>query len=158
MLSFQLQNTSYLTLPNIIAHITVTCVHLLFVQRLIFFYFYWIFFITIVSPYTAPQQSPHCYPYPWVLFPFCSIPLPSHIPPPAVILLSIYESVPIFLVSSVCSSDSTYDWNHVIFVFSDWLISLSIMFSSSIYTVLKGKLFFFIPLSKWVVFHCVNVS
>ena len=33
--------------------------------------------------------------------------------PLAVILLSIYESVPIFLVSSLCSLDSTYEWNHV---------------------------------------------
>ena len=40
--------------------------------------------------------------------------------PLAVILLSIYGSVPIFLVSSICSLDSTYDWDHTVFVFL-WL-------------------------------------
>ena len=45
-------------------------------------------------------------------------------PPPsnpwAVILLSIYKSVCIFLAGSVCSLDFTYEWNHMIFVFL-WL-------------------------------------
>ena len=41
------------------------------------------------------------------------------------------------------------------FSFSDWLISLSIMFSRSIYTVTNGKIFFFHY--GQVVFHCVNV-
>ena len=58
-------------------------------------------------------------------------------------LLSIYESVPIFLVSSVCELDSTHEWNHRVFVFSDWLISLSITSSRSIHTVTKGKIFYF---------------
>ena len=31
--------------------------------------------------------------------------------PTAVILLSIYESISIFLLSSVCSLDFTYEWN-----------------------------------------------
>ena len=41
------------------------------------------------------------------------------------------------------------------FSFSDWLISLSIMFSRSIYTVTNGKIFFFHY--GQVVFHCVNI-
>ena len=40
--------------------------------------------------------------------------------PTAVSLLSIYESVSLLLVSSVCSLDSTYEWNHMVFVFL-WL-------------------------------------
>ena len=38
----------------------------------------------------------------------------------AVLLLSIYESVSILLVSSVCSLDSTNEWNPMIFLFL-WL-------------------------------------
>ena len=40
--------------------------------------------------------------------------------PPAVICCLIYESVSVLLVSSVCSLDSTYEWNHMEFVFL-WL-------------------------------------
>ena len=46
--------------------------------------------------------------------------------PRAVSLFSISEFVSILLVSSVCSLDSTCEWNHMAFVFSDWFISLSI--------------------------------
>ena len=52
--------------------------------------------------------------------PFCSIPPPPNRPPTNCHLLSIYESVPIFLVSSVCSLDPTYEWDHMVFV-SVWL-------------------------------------
>ena len=49
---------------------------------------------------------------------FPSIPLPASIPSPRVIsLLSIYESVSILLISSVCLLDSTYEGNHMVFVF-----------------------------------------
>ena len=68
-----------------------------------------------------------------------SLPAPTQ----AVRLLSFYESVSILLVSSVCSFESTYEWNHRCLSFSDWLISLSIMFSRPIHTVAKGKIFFF---------------
>ena len=70
----------------------------------------------LVPLYNLPQ-SPHCCPSSLVLFPFCSIPPSPHLPTIAVILLSIYESLSIFFVSSVCSSDSTYKWNHMAFVF-----------------------------------------
>ena len=54
------------------------------------------------------------------LFPFCSIPLFPNWHPRAVSLLSIYESVSVFLVSSVYLLDSTYEWNHMVSVFF-WL-------------------------------------
>ena len=62
-------------------------------------------FIPIILPSTL--QSPHCYPCPWAPSPFCSIPLPPHLPNTCH-LLSIYESVSILLVSSVCSLESTW--------------------------------------------------
>ena len=55
-------------------------------------------------------------------------PIPS--PTLTDILLSIYASVSISLLSSICSLDSTYERNHMVLPFSDWLISLSVMFSS----------------------------
>ena len=53
---------------------------------------------------------------------------------------ALYESVSILLLSSICSLDSTYEWNRM--SFSDWFISLSIMFSRSIQAITKGKIFF----------------
>ena len=52
----------------------------------------------------------------------------------------------IFLISVSLSSvfsDSTYKWNNTIFVFSVWIISLSIMLSSSIQDVANSKICFF---------------
>ena len=74
--------------------------------NVIFITFFPLPFIPLIP--LSPQQSPHCCPCPRVLFPFCSIPPPLSPYPLAVIPLSIYESVPIFTVSSVCSLDSTY--------------------------------------------------
>ena len=61
----------------------------------LWFNLYCIFLHYYSVPYTSlPQQSPHCR----VLFPFCWIPPSPNWapPPPAVILLSIYESAPIY--------------------------------------------------------------
>ena len=43
-----------------------------------------------------------------------------HLNPQSCHLLSVYEPVSILLVSSVCSLDSTYEWNYKVFVFL-WL-------------------------------------
>ena len=43
----------------------------------------------------------------------------------------------------------------MVFVFPDWLISLNIMFSRSIHTVIKGRIF--LLFYSWVVFHCANI-
>ena len=70
------------------------------------FYLYCIFslpFSFFITP--SPQQSSHYCPRPWVLF--AQSFHPSVPPLLAGILLSISESVPIFLVSSICSLDST---------------------------------------------------
>ena len=49
--------------------------------------------------------------------------------------------------------DSTYKWEHIVFVFFCLLISLSIMPSRSIH-VTKGRIFFF---NGWIIFQCVCV-
>ena len=67
--------------------------------NLIFIVFFPLPFTSLIPP--TPQQSPHCCPCPWVLFPFCSVPPPlnSPLPPPTSCqLLSIYESVSVLLV------------------------------------------------------------
>ena len=81
-------------------------------------------------------------PSPWVLFPFCSIP-PSLTSP----YTSCHSALHLWVCThfpcqSVCSLNSTHEWNHMVFVFL-WLISLSIMFSRSIHTISEGKIFFF---------------
>ena len=51
-------------------------------------------------------------------FSFLLNPATPNFPPPlAAILLSTYESVPIFLVSAVYSLDPTYECNHMVFAF-----------------------------------------
>ena len=52
-----------------------------FFKCFMYFYYHWV-------PY-IPLQSAHSCPCPWVLFPFCSIPLPPTLPSLAVILLSM---------------------------------------------------------------------
>lgn len=51
-----------------------------------------------------------------------------------------YESVSILLVILFCSLEYTFKWN-LIFVFSDWTILLTIIFSRSIHAVAKNKIF-----------------
>ena len=113
----------------------------------IFFQFFIVFIsITIYYPVllyplflaiTTPS-SMSMYPFSFLLHPSTLYP-----PPPLLLSCSLYMSLSIFLVSSVCSSDSTYEWNYVVFVFLRLAFSLNIMFSSSIHTVAKGKTFFF---------------
>ena len=114
-------------------------------------YFFPLPFSPLIAPAITTLLSVSMSPFAFLLNSFMMRPLSPSL---AVILLSIYASVPIFLRSSVSSLDSTYEWNHIIVSFSDWLISLSIMFSRSIHTVAKGKILFFflcpksIPLCK----------
>ena len=112
--------------------------YFLFIWSLLYFFHY-----HLVSLYPCPPAIPTLLsmsvsPFSFLLNPSTRLP-----PSPTIChLLSIYESVPIFLVSSVCSLDSTYEWIIWYLSFSDWLISLSIMFSRTIHTVAKGKIFF----------------
>ena len=74
----------------------------------------------------------------------------------------LYISICLFLFSSVCSFIyvcflySTYEWNHIVFVFFVCLISqLRLMDSQGPSMLLQGQ--DFIPFYGWVVFHCVCV-
>ena len=74
----------------------------------------------------------------------------------------LYISICLFLFSSVCSFIyvcflySTYEWNHIVFVFFVCLISqLCLMDSQGPSMLLQGQ--DFIPFYGWVVFHCVCV-
>ena len=75
-------------------------------------------------------------------------------PPPRAVSLSMSLSFFCLLVQFV---HSIPHMSEIIWYlpFSDWLISLSIMFSRSIHTVTKGKIFFFFFYIR-VIFHCVN--
>ena len=78
------------------------------------FLFYCIFSITIYpSCILFLWQSPHYYPCPWVLFPFCSIPPPPNLPTQCC-QHTLYLWVSVLLFSSL---DSIYEWNHMVFVF-----------------------------------------
>ena len=88
------------------------------------FNIYCIFSPLPFSPLIPPsfQQSTHHCLCPWVLFPFLLKPSAPYAHPPHLSyhLLSICESVPVFLISSGWSLDYTYKWNHMVFVFP-WL-------------------------------------
>ena len=84
--------------------------------------FYFILFIYFYSVFFHYHLVPlYCCPCPWVLFPFCWILPPSKLSPTHNSChLALYGPVSILLVSSVCSLDSIYEWNHMLFVFL-WL-------------------------------------
>ena len=96
----------------------------------VFYIIFYCFFFPL--PFTPPYILFHFHPpLPntvdhvqglfFTFFLFCSILPPPQSPQPiAVILLPIYESVSILLVSSVCSLDSTHEWNYMVFAFL-WL-------------------------------------
>ena len=48
----------------------------------------------------------------------------------------------VFILFCLCIWDSTYRWDHTVFVFL-WLISLSVILSRLIYVVANGKISFF---------------
>ena len=56
-----------------------------FFLRLIYFlitlFLQYFFHYHLVPLYSHPQQSPHCFLCPWVLFPFCPIPPVPNLPP-----------------------------------------------------------------------------
>ena len=110
-------------------------------------------FISLISPSPTPTPSNHhtLVHESFFLFAQSLHLLPS---PPLSCHPALYESVFILLVSSVCSLDSTYEWNDMVFVFLWLAYSLSIMFSRPIHTVAKVKLSSFYG---QVVFHCIDV-
>ena len=119
---------------------------------LIFIVFFLLRCSALIPPAITTLVSVSMRAFACLLNPSTTYPLPPSL---AVILLSVYESVPIFHVSSVSSlilHVSEIIW---CLFFSVWLIFFSIMFSVSIHTVTTGKIFFFflwpsnIPLYKW---------
>ena len=79
------------------------------------------------SSTTSQPSSPsnHCCLCPWVFlfcFPFLLNPSTPVLPArnPTSYQPALYKSVSILLVSSFCSSDFTYEWNHIVLVFL-WL-------------------------------------
>ena len=133
---------------NIIMHISVTLrekIELVTLKTFLvcfshesFLYFFPLPFSPLITPYS--QQSLHCCPCPRVLFPFCSLP---PLPTTSCHLLSIYESVPFSLLVQFVHQIPHIREIIWYLSFSAWLISLSIMFFRSIYTVTKGKTFYF---------------
>ena len=86
----------------------------------IFHYHLFILYPLSPMPTPLPLEITNCCLSPWVLpllFFFAQSLLPPKFPLRAVILLSICESVFILLISSVCSLDSTYEWNHMVIFF-----------------------------------------
>ena len=98
-----------------------------------------------------PWPSPHYYLCPWVMH-ICSLanlfiifyPVSLTYLPLEVCqsVPCIHASVSILFISLFCSLDSTYKWEHMLFLFL-WLISLNIIISRSIHAVAKGKSPFF---------------
>ena len=65
----------------------------------------------------------------------------------------IYDYVSVLLCVFICFFflDSTYKWNHTIFVFV-WLISLRIIHSMFIHVVINGKILFFMSYYIYITF------
>ena len=112
------------------------------------------------------SHSPHCCPRPWVLHissltnPFTFFQTISTLPSSPLTGVSLfiswfYISGCILLMSVFCSFHSSYKWDHMVFVFPDYLILLSIIVSSSLHALMKGKNLFSLSLH---IFHCINVS
>lgn len=95
--------------------------------------------------YLHPARSPHCCLCPWAhLFTFLH-PIP---PFPSTLnscqsVSYIHASGSILFIHLFYLLESTYKWDHMVFVFV-WLTSLSIMLSTSIYAGSKGRSSFFI--------------
>ena len=97
-----------------------------------------------ITTLLSMSMSPFSFP----LYPSTLIPLPI-----AAILFSIYESLFVLIVSSVCLLDSTKREIMWYLFFSDWLILLSIIFSRPTHAVAKGKIsFFFMAKKKTIVY------
>ena len=58
-------------------------------------------------------------------------------------LSSVSITVSVLCLFICCFSDYTYEWNHSVFVFLSWLISLSVIPSCPIHVVANGKISFF---------------
>ena len=130
----------------------------------LFALFYFIVYATIAVPF-FPLSLPSSLPSPLpqsipthLLFMsmgltgvLCLVSSPSSTSPHGPLPSYSCQSVPwfcasnsILLINFFCSLNSSYKWDHMVFSFIDWLISFSIIVSSSIHAGAKGKNFFLI--------------
>ena len=86
----------------------------------IFKFLLYFFSFTVFSPKTHPRSNHHIPVHIHESFSLLLNPFTLSPPPPTICHPAHYQSVPIFLVSSVCSLDFTYEWNPFLFVFL-WL-------------------------------------
>ena len=89
-------------------------IHLIFIYLFIFIVFFVLRCSAVIPPAITILASVSMSAFAFLLNPYTTYTL---LPSLAVLLLTVYESVPIFLVSSVSSLDSTCEWNHMVFVF-----------------------------------------
>ena len=79
-------------------------------------------------------------------------PIPQPLSPLATIsLFSVSISPSVLFIHIYCSLDSTYKWNHIVFFFLYWHISVSIVPSRTNYAVTNGK----IPIFFMAKYYCI---
>ena len=122
-------------------------IYFLFNNFQLYFYYHLVPLCTLLPAITT-QQSMSMSPFSFLFNPSISYPAPS-------LAVICSPSMSLFMFSLLVQFvHQIPHMSEVIWYlsFSDWLISLSIMFSRSIHTVAKGKIFFFqlssIPLCK----------
>ena len=97
-----------------------------------------------IQPIPLPQSIPHCCPRPWVIHTGC---LTSPFPSPQATFSLFHDSMPLVLFGSL-----VYFVHYIALIgeiiwylsFTNWLISISIILSSSIHAVTKGRGSFFL--------------
>ena len=133
-------------------------------QVLIYFFFFLLFYcsstVVFIFFHHSHPSHPSCLPpsnLPSLALSMCPLykflddtsPIFPHYPSPCsplvtVSLLFISMSLVIFCLLVFCWLGSTYRWDHIVFVFTTGLISLSIMLSRSIHAFRKGGSSFFL--------------
>ena len=108
----------YIILPVLVLYVSIFIYFCLFLKSIFKNLIFIVVFPLPFSPVTLPPSNHHPVVH---VHESCSLSaqvllLFSAPPQLAVILLSIYESVPIFFISSVCSFSSTYERNHTAYV------------------------------------------
>ena len=115
----------------------------------------------ILQYYWLYSQCRNLYPYDYFVTThlYFSIPSPFSPSPPNSLpsgnhqsVLCVLKSASVLFVHLYCSLDSTYKWNHMVFVFLTDLFH--IIPARSIHDVTKGKISFFLLLSNIPLYTC----
>ena len=117
-----------------------------------YFFFFINCSVTVVLPFSLLLSPAPSLPTPTVNCPPLSVPMsplslviPSPLPLWSLSVCSSLPSLWFYFAHLFCWLGSTYRWDHMVFLsFTNWLISLSIIFSSSIHAVTKGRSSFFL--------------